>query len=602
MRRTLRFSGAFLAGAFLLFLAALPAQAAPSGTGAKSSHTAKILAAATHHPGARPAISEGLPCDIEPTSLPCSDIRMSYFGGPVISGPQVEDVFWGSSGTYGSDAGPGGAMPAFFNAVGSSNWWGWLTEYDTNDITGGTGQVIGPASSLGETTITPAAGNDGTTITDGEMQAQLQASLTAGTLPAPTLDSEGYAETDYALFFPDVAGQKLEGPPGTGQGGVAWCSYHSTTTWDGIAIPYLVLPAFVTGTLYATECGDDTDAEATLFDQFTSDVSHELVESATDPDVGLDTADDYADPAAWADNSHDVGEVADACDVTGNTATVAGYVVQDLWSNIADACISSRPYGDVSPTSATIPAQATQTYTASGENGDETADTTFTITTSEGGPAPEASCTANVCTVSQAGDYLVTGTDGSIPFDEVPLTVTADSDPGAPTIGTATAGNASASVAFAPPASDGGAPILHYTVTAADSTNAGRGGQTDTGAGSPIAVSGLTNGDTYTFSVTATNVAGTGSSSQPSNAVKPVPAPTIKSLKPAKGKVGKKVTIKGTNLAGAIGVSFHGVVAIITKDTATEIVTKVPAGATTGFVTVATAGGTATSTKSFKVT
>jgi hypothetical protein len=162
--------------------------------------------------------------------------------------------------------------------------------------------------------------------------------------------------------------------------------------------------------------------------------------------------------------------------------------------------------------------------------------------------------------------------------------------------------NASASVAFTPPASDGDAPILDYTVTAADSTNAAHGGRTQSGSGSPITVSGLTNGDTYTFTVTATNVVGTGSASQPSNAVVPVPAPTIKSFKPAKGKVGKKVTIKGTNLAGAMSVSFHGVVAVITKDTATEIVTKVPAGATTGSVAVSTPGGTATSTKSFKVT
>jgi hypothetical protein len=527
---------------------------------------------------------------------------MSYFGGPVVSGPQVEDVFWGNTSTYGAGAGPGPGMPDFFNAVGSSNWWGWLTEYDTNDLTGGTAQVIGPASSAGEVIITPTPGNDGSTITDAEMQDQLRASLTAGTVPAPTLDSEGYDETDYALFFPDVSGQKLEGPDGAGEGGVNWCSYHNTMTWDGIAIPYMVLPAFVTGTGYASGCGDDTNSGATLFDQFTSDVSHELVESTTDPDIGLDTADDYANPAAWGDNNDEVGEIADACDNLGNTATVAGYVVQDLWSNIADACISTRPYGDVSPTSATIPADGTQTYSASGENGDQTAATTFKITTSESESVPYASCTGNVCTASEAGSYIVTGSDGSIPYDEVPLTVTADSLPGAPTIGTATAGSASGSVTFTAPTSDGDAPILHYTVTAADSTNAVRGGQTATGSGSPISVSGLTNGDSYTFTVTATNVVGTGPGSQPSNAVTPVPAPTIAKIKPAKGKVGKKVTVKGTNLLHASSVEFNGVVAVVTKDTATEIITMVPAGATTGSISITTLGGTATSSKSFKVT
>jgi parallel beta-helix repeat protein len=98
--------------------------------------------------------------------------------------------------------------------------------------------------------------------------------------------------------------------------------------------------------------------------------------------------------------------------------------------------------------------------------------------------------------------------------------------PGAPTIGTATAGNAQATVTFTPPASNGGSAITGYTATSSP------GGFTATGAGSPLTVTGLTNGTAYTFTVTATNAVGTGAPSAASNSVTPaaatVPgAPTI---------------------------------------------------------------------------
>ena len=74
---------------------------------------------------------------------------------------------------------------------------------------------------------------------------------------------------------------------------------------------------------------------------------------------------------------------------------------------------------------------------------------------------------------------------------------------------------------FAAPASDNGAGITSYTVTATDTTTGANGGETVTGPASPLTVTGLTNGDSYTFAVTASNPAGTSSPSSSSLAVVP---------------------------------------------------------------------------------
>jgi hypothetical protein len=87
--------------------------------------------------------------------------------------------------------------------------------------------------------------------------------------------------------------------------------------------------------------------------------------------------------------------------------------------------------------------------------------------------------------------------------------------PTAPTIGTATAGDASASVTFTIPTSDGGSPITTYTVIS------NLNNLTATGSSSPIVISNLINGTAYTFSVIATNAVGPSTPSGPSNAIIP---------------------------------------------------------------------------------
>jgi large repetitive protein len=93
--------------------------------------------------------------------------------------------------------------------------------------------------------------------------------------------------------------------------------------------------------------------------------------------------------------------------------------------------------------------------------------------------------------------------------------------PSEPTGPTATPLDAAASVLFVAPATDFGSPITSYTVTAIDLTTSANGGEHASGPSSPVTVSGLTNGDSYDFTVTASNGNGTGPSSLVSSAVTP---------------------------------------------------------------------------------
>jgi hypothetical protein len=81
------------------------------------------------------------------------------------------------------------------------------------------------------------------------------------------------------------------------------------------------------------------------------------------------------------------------------------------------------------------------------------------------------------------------------------------------------------------------------------------------------------------------------------------PPPTVASLAPTSGAAGIAVEITGAHLDGATRVAFGSAPAVrFTIVSGTEIDTTVPAGATTGLVTVTTPGGTASSSSPFTVT
>ena len=137
--------------------------------------------------------------------------------------------------------------------------------------------------------------------------------------------------------------------------------------------------------------------------------------------------------------------------------------------------------------------------------------------------------------------------------------------PGAPTAVTAVAGNGLALLSWTAPASTGGSSISSYQVTSSP------GGFTCSTSGlARCKVTGLSNGTSYTFTVTATNSAGTGPASAASNAIIPIPDPTTtqlySSLNPAAISDSVTLSAQVTSVNGFLSVGtvdfFSGGVAI----------------------------------------
>ncbi len=182
----------------------------------------------------------------------------------------------------------------------------------------------------------------------------------------------------------------------------------------------------------------------------------------------------------------------------------------------------------VSATSAAN-AQSVVSWTAPASTGDA-AITRYTVTSSPDGrtcawTTGPLSCTVTGLTNGTSYTFSVTATSASGigSASDASSSITPRTTPGTPTSVSATsAANAQSVVSWTAPASTGGATITGYTVTSSPDD------RTCVWATGPLSctVTGLTNGTSYTFSVTATNASGTGSPSDASSSITPSTTPS----------------------------------------------------------------------------
>jgi hypothetical protein len=388
--------------------------------------------------------------------------HLSYFGGPIISNVQVIQVLYGS-GSYNSQI-AGTTSPTMGNFFGditgaNSGLMTLLQQYNTN-ISGGTGQVFGNGTFAGLFQIVPAAGNNGSTITDTQIQSELLAQINAGHLPAPTNDALGNPNTLYMIFFPPGKTISQGGSNSCQAGG--FCAYHGTTssTLNSKHVLYGVLPDMQAGSGCATGCGTST-----TFGNYTSVTSHELVEALTDADVGIATT--FAAPLAWYDQTN--GEIGDICNAQQGSYVANGttYTIQLEFSNSANNCVLPPAAGGTTPNFSLSASPASVSVTQG-----STGSSTITVTKTGG-------FTGSVTLSNSALPSGVTATYGTNPTTSTStITFTASS--------TATTGTSTITIT-------GVSGTLSHTTTISLTINATGGGSTnlivnggfETGAASP---------------------------------------------------------------------------------------------------------------------
>lgn len=369
--------------------------------------------------------------------------HLSYFGGPVISNTHVVQVLYGS-GSYNAQV-AGSSSPTMGNFFGdmlgaSSGYITLLSQYSTN-ISGGTNQIIGNGTFDGLFQIVPSAANNGSTIDDSNIQAELLAQISAGHLPAPVLDSAGNVNTLYMIYFPPGKTITQGGSSSCVAGG--FCAYHGTTsnTLNSKNILYGVMPDMQAGSGCATGCGTST-----VFGNYTSVTSHELSEAITDADVGIATT--FAAPLAWYDMTN--GEIGDICNGQQGSYTANGttYTIQLEFSNSANNCVLPPPASaanfslSASPSSVSVTqgSSASSTITVT-DSGGFTGSVTLSASglpsgvTASFGTNPTTSTSSVTFTASSTATtgtstVTITGTSGSLTHTTtISLTVSATATP-----------------------------------------------------------------------------------------------------------------------------------------------------------------------------
>lgn len=242
-----------------------------------------------------------------------SGILLSYYGGPVLTVPQVYIVLWGYK-KYGDPDKVGKLLKEYSKVMGGSGHNNIYTQY--YDVVGSqTTYITNPKKQLGgvwddETDPVP------TSPTDAQVQAE----------SLKLVSHFRYnANASYVVATP--TGHSSSGF------GTQWCAYHGATYSGSELVSYTNLP-------YMPDAGGNCGANFTQApnDESATDEGvtivegHEFGESVTDPNP----------PSGWY--NFEYGEIGDICawtDIQNDPFGKKSYTMQPMYSNATEQCVQS---------------------------------------------------------------------------------------------------------------------------------------------------------------------------------------------------------------------------------------------------------------------
>ena len=268
------------------------------------------------------------------TSMPLVD----YNGGRVLQNPKIVTVTFA-----GDDTNLVSRLQQFGDIITTTAWWTAVSsEYCQQP---GNSPCIGQGSSGGHVVVadapdanyTDSSQGGASTIQDFLKQHVNGAGGDAAAPDFPPPDEN----TLYVIYFPANVTIDLDGSGSCDSFG----AYHNTTLLKDqngtpLFVPYAIIP----------RCGTK---ESTT----TVSASHEIIEAATDPDIGENLLSFYMLNQLWAVAGGEVGDLCEGFGSSGTTTTESTFVVQRSWSNKSaaaggDPCVpipSSEIYFNAAP-------------------------------------------------------------------------------------------------------------------------------------------------------------------------------------------------------------------------------------------------------------